>query len=283
MKDCDQMGEHATHYVEKYFFNLLRLSLNWMNSGESSIVRYEELWRDPVTTLTRLTNRIQPVTQDRIESAIDLCDINLLRKLRDDPHGKFFRKGGPGSWRRELPDDIVDVFRHQEPYPSLFRALGYTLDPRDPLIDAPAKPRKSTNPFLEKGEFDNGIQVPVIVVKLYLLLDPTLKAQWSGNETATSSGSFFAWLNAPADKDSGRLEQTPVITNLAHYIYRARTDLQAAFPDPFGEDRRRFAHWFITHAQTEYALDRAFIEPVRSSMQTVSHTPSDKDSLLSAV
>ena len=261
MRDDDELGEHAKEYVEKHFHRMIRLSLKWKNSGASLVVRYEDLWRDPVGTLTELTDRMKPVPQSRIERAVDLCDIHMLRKLRDDPEGKFFRKGGPGNWRHELPDSILDVFRHREPYPALFEALGYTLDPLDPLIDAPKKPRESTNPFLEKGEFDDGVRVPVVIVKLYLLLDPALKGRWSGDATATGPGSFYAWLNAAADEDP-RAGCEPVITNLAHYIYRERSDLQKAFPDPFGEDRGRFARWFLNHAQDEYSLNKVFIASV---------------------
>jgi hypothetical protein len=269
MHDDDQMGEHAREYVEQHFHRMLRLSLRWVNAGLSLVVRYEDLWRDPVATLTSLTDRIEPVSRSRIESAVDLCDIRLLRKLRDDPEGKFFRKGGPGNWRYELPESILDVFRHQDPYPALFDALGYTLDPHDPLVDAPKKPRQSTNPFVKRMAFDNGVEVPIAVVKLYLLLDPVRKEQWFETATATAPGSFYAWLNAPAGDDPFE-GQRPVITNLAHRIHRERADLQRAFPDPFGEDRHAFARWFVTHAQTEHDLDPVFIRTMRDSMEVVS-------------
>lgn len=272
MRDNDRLGEHAKEYVEKHFHRMIRLSLKWRDSGSSLVVRYEDLWRDPVTTLTELTDQIEPVPQGRIQSAVDLCDIHMLRRLRDDPEGKFFRKGGPGNWRDELPQSILDVFRHQDPYPDLFRELGYTLNPRDPLIDAPKKPRESTNPFLERTEFENGVNVPVIVIKLYLSLDPDTKERWFNKATATSPGSFFAWLNAPADSGSDDRREGAMITNLAHHVYRERADLQDMFPDPLGEDRYRFARWFALHAQTEYDLDPVFIEPVRSSMEIISQT-----------
>ncbi len=267
LHDSAQMDEYALQYVKEHFAQVVQLSLNWENSGVSLVVRYEDLWRDPVATLTRLTDSIHPVSQERIESAIDVCDINMLRKLGNDPQRKFFRKGGPGSWRRELPDDIVDVFHHHKPYPALFQIMGYTLDPHDPLIDAPAKPRVSTSPFVDKTEFDNGIEIPAIAIKRYLMLDPALKSRWHGAETETAQDSFFAWLNAPVDADVHRCDNMPIITNLAQYIYSQSHDLQIVFPDLFGEDRYRFAHWFVTHAQAEYGLDKVFIEPVRSSVR----------------
>lgn len=271
-RDDDAMGEHTAYYAKHGFPISLDISLGWMRTARSHVVRYEDLWRDPVDALTQLTDSLQPVPQDRIERATDLCDIQMLRRFRDDAEGKFFRKGGPGNWRYELPASIIDVFRHQEPYPDLFKALGYTLDPHDPVIDAPRKPRKSMNPFLEHREFENGVEVPLTVVRLYLSLEPGLRAQWFDNVTATSGGSFFAWLNSPADDDPKGSKQEPMITNLAHHVYRTRPDLQRVFPDPFGEDRRRFAGWFIIHAQTEYHLDTVFIESMRSGTEIASRT-----------
>lgn len=275
--DGERMGEHTEQYVKEDFFHGLYIPLDWMETGRSLAVRYEDLWRDPVKTLTDLTNQIRPVERDRIESAIDLCDLSLLRKLYDDPQGKFFRKGGPGNWRDELPDTIVDVFRHHEPYPTIFRAWGYTLDPNDPLIDAPAKPRQSKNPFLENERFDNGVKVPVIVIKLYLLLDPASKARWAGAETATSEQSFFAWLNAPADEDPERQKNTPIVTNLAHYVYRTRSDLQNLFPDLFGEDRIEYVFWFTRSGSAEYDLDPVFIKPLQESLLAWGNIPADED------
>jgi len=243
-----QMNTDGNGIKEDFFYGLY-ISLDWMNSGESLVARYEELWRDPVATLTRLTDDIRPVSQDRIESAIDLCDISMLRRLRNDPQGKVFRKGGPGGWRRELPDDIVDILRQHEPYATLFRDLGYTLDPHDPLIDAPP-----SHAFL----------------RIPFWTTTSLKPRWRGSKTETGDSSFFAWVNAPADADIRRRDDSPTITNLAHYIYGERPDLQTTFPDLFGEDRHRFGHWFITHAQTEYALDKAFIEPTRGGVKTTS-------------
>ncbi len=273
----ERMGEHTEQYVKEDFFHGLYIPLDWMEMGQSLIVRYENLWRDPVKTLTDLTNRIRPVEPHRIESAIDLCDLSLLRKLYDDPQGKFFRKGGPGNWRDALPDTIVDVFRHHEPYPAIFRAWGYTLDPNDPLIDAPAKPRQSTNPFLENERFDNGVKVPGIVIKLHLLLDPASKSRWAGAETSTSEQSFFAWLNAPADEDPVQQKKAPVVTNLAYYVYRTRSDLQNLFPDLFGEDRVEYVIWFIRSGSAEHNLDPVFIKPLQESLLAWCDMPAEED------
>ncbi len=277
MQDDDTMGEHTISYIRQGFSTLLEISLMWMQSGKSLIVSYEDLWRDPVTTLVRLTDEIHPAPHDRIESAIDLCDIHMLRKLYDDPQGKFFRKGQPGGWREELPQHILDILRDEEPYPYLFDALGYTLDPHDPLIDAPAKPRVSTNPFLENGRFDNEVKVPAIAIKLYLLADVTLKAQWHGAATATNPSSFFAWLNAPVETDTAAERRLPVITNLAYYAHSTRRDLQDQFPDPLNTDRIAYAIWFARNASKAFDLDTRFITPVRKSLLIWGNAPTQED------
>ena len=265
LKDGKHMGEGTIHYVETYFHDELQCMRAWMESGRSHIVRYEDLWRDPIATFGELTSKIAPVSSDRIEATVDLCDINLLRALQNDPEGKFFRKGGPGSWREDLPDKVLSILRSQDPYPELFHALGYTLDPLDPLIDAPAKPRASTNPFAKGQEFDNGIEVPVIAVRLYLSSAPSLKAQWVDSATATTAGSFYNWLNLPVAQDSTREENTPAISNLAYYIYLTRRDLKAHFPDVFHRDRDSFLEWFLNYAESEYDLDPAFVAPVQGT------------------
>jgi hypothetical protein len=261
--DGDQMGQHATEYVKNNYFYGLYISLMWMRSGQSLAVRYEDLWRDPVAALTDLTNAIQPVPQHRIESAIEVCDMSMLRKLYNDPEGKFFRKGGPGSWREELPESILEVFAKQEPYPSIFQALGYTLDPDDALIAAPAKPRASTNPFRGVSAFDNGAQIPTIAVKLYLLQEPGQKTRWSGAVTSTAEGSFFDWLNSPVEEDPVQDDRVSTITNLASYVYHSRRGLQELFPDLLGNDRNDYAAWFVRNAKADLGLDPAFIAPMR--------------------
>jgi hypothetical protein len=200
-----------------------------------------------------------------------------MRELHNDPEGKFYRRGGCGGWRDELPAAILDIFRSEEPYPTLFGELGYTLDPRDPLIDAPAKPRVSTNPFLKEREFDNGVKVPTVVIKCYLSLDPKLKARWSGNVTATLEDSFFAWLNAPADRDPKRQDPVSSITNLAHYIYCTRQDLQRLFPDLFGKDQGAYMIWFIRNAASKYNLDQVFTVSVQRGLVVWSEMLADKD------
>jgi hypothetical protein len=343
LHDGETIGEHTLAHVQHGFADYLDTSLGWIRSGESHVVRYEDLWRDPVAALQELTSSIHQVSLERIEQSIEACDFDLMRAMSKS---NFFRKGTVGDWKQALPPEIIDALRCTDPYPAQFAALGYTLEPDDPLTTLPRKPRVSKNPFHGVTHFDNDVPVPPIVALCYVSLDPALRDRWP-DVKQTTEGSFYAWLNAPADRDPRQGESLPIVTNLADclygiradlretfpdvfgqdrsryvawwlnsdaqttyhldpafgrdawhswlewcdmpagqdphppgtaplltnlaaHIYHVRPDLQEAFPDLYGEDRSRFAHWFITNAQTEYAADEVLFEPVRSSVRIIS-------------
>jgi hypothetical protein len=257
-------GEHTAEYVRQEFFYAVNQSLAWQRSGLSIVVRYEDMWRDPVTALTKLTSQILPVGQDRILRAIEQCQIDKLRQLHD-PEGKFYRRGTIGKWRTELPEEIIELFRSYEPYPRQLAALGYTMDPDDPLISAPAKPFAFDNPFDGLDHFDNGVPIPPIVEKLYLSLDPEIASRWD-SVTDTSPDSFYDWLNSPADNDPYRNNALPVLTNFAAYVYSIDASLQKKYPDVYGRNRIAYAHWFAMHAGESYGFGRrAFSQPIVTS------------------
>jgi len=124
----------------------------------------------------------------------------------------------------------------------------------------------SLNPFRGHAGFDNGLPVVPIVVELYLSIEQCSE-RWPSPWITRSQDNFCAWINAPADDDSGH-GSLPLITNLASYVYRARADVQGAYPDVFGDDRHAFALWFSSHGSREYALPDAFVDPVRGSLGT---------------
>jgi glycosyltransferase involved in cell wall biosynthesis len=77
-------------------------------------------------------------------------------------------------------------------------------------------------------------------------------------------GELAPWLT---DAVPGTAHAAPVVTRLMLLLYRQRGDLQRAFPDPLGEDQKRFAHWFCREAQTELNLADVLVEPVRRSLE----------------
>ncbi len=139
LQDGDTIGEHTASYVMDGFATSLNVSLGWMRSGRSHIVRYEDLKRDPAGTLQALTDAICPMPRERIERAVEACDIQQMRKSSPVGH-KFFRQGQVGGWRSELTPQIIDIFRSTEPYPTQFTELGYSLDEDYPVASAARQP-----------------------------------------------------------------------------------------------------------------------------------------------
>lgn len=274
--DGKKVGKHLLWYVQEQFLQELEQSLLWMRAPETLPVRYEDLWRDPLSALTQLTARISPVSRDCIERAIEACDIGLMRSLAERDRD-FFRQGGVGGWRTDLPPETLAVLRKVEPYPTYSALLGYTFDLDDPLTTAPAKARTFHNPFRGVTHFDTGVPVAPILARLYLTFPSTVSAQWTPVTRTTSENSFFAWANAPADHDPSGEGSLLRITNLAAYIHHIRPELRREFPDPFGADRRAYARWFIVHAQKMYALDRAFITPILEGIRDWLNAPTEED------
>jgi hypothetical protein len=263
-QDRKRPGKNMTRYVQNEFFYALNVSISWIRSGLSYTVRYEDLWRDPVSAMTKLTLQIASVDQERIKRAVVQSQIGMLRKLHD-PKGQFFRKGAVGSWVQELPEEVKELFSHYEPYPSQLVALGYTMDPDDPLISAPAEEFVFHNPFDNLTHFDNGVAIPPIVEKLYLSVDADTANRWEPVERASTQDSFFDWLAAPAKDDPYRDKAVPLITNLAAYVYSIRKDLQLRFPDVYGRDRIGYAHWFAMVGREAYKLHMAYVLPILQS------------------
>jgi Sulfotransferase domain len=240
----------------------LACSIEWIKTGLPIVVRYEDLWRDTAGTLAKVAGRIGPIDSERIDRAVERSDLGLMRALAGK-HGGFFRAGRVGDWRAVLSPEIIGDLQ-QEPYRSQFEALGYTLDPADPLIAAPAKPRASRNPFRGVSCFSDGTPVAPIIVKLYLSKSAQFTAQW-GEVTRTGRGSFFEWLNSPAE-DLPRNRSTLFLSNLAHFAYQDRPDLQQAFVDLSGDGLAGYAEWLVRNGASELELHPAFLNPVEAGL-----------------
>lgn len=281
-QDGGELGENVTLYVRDRFFCYLNVSIAWLQSERSHVLRYEELWRDPVQTLTELTARIGPVSRERIEQAVRRSDIRALRKKRGhDP--RFFHRGQVGSWREVLPPEIVEVFATVDPYPAQSAALGYTLDPADPLIDAPPRPRPEAGAVLELSAFDNGVPFTPIFVDLYLSVDRRTSRGWPNPEVTEGADTYFNWLNRPADEDPAKDTNQPLVTNLARYLHFVQRDIRHKYPDLFGQDRIGYLMWFLKVARGAYELDEAFVQPVSESFTRWAVQPSAADPHLGRV
>jgi len=279
---CDATGS---------FRDDLECSLGWVRTGKAHVVRYEDLWRDVHGELTRLTSLISPVPASKIDLAIERSDFSLMRRLAGG-HGGFFRSGKVGSWVEALPQEVLDEFE-KEPYRSLVAELGYSMDPTHPIITRPRVPRTSINPFRrstghnsegsvlddreEEARFDNGVPVTALLVDLYLAL--STKHDWKGQPSSTGPGSYYEWLNQPCYLPGRGVYGQVLITNIALQVHSLRPDVNQTFVDLEGPARADFADWFVRYVTDDVELDRAFIDPIRDSLNqwAWARSPDDRE------
>jgi hypothetical protein len=274
--DGENLSDRLADFIEKHFFSYLNTSIAWHQTGRSCVVRYEDLWRDPVTTLTRLTSKLGPLSDEVIESAIARCDFELLRK-KAGKHQKFYRQGNVGNWRRELPLFLVNLFRTKPPYPDQLAVQEYSLDFDDPLIDAPRVPLTFHNPFREIDQFENGVLVPPVVADLYCSASRQQRAAWGPPHRCQGESTFYTWLNKPAMEDEGASQGFPFVSNLAAHIYRVRHDLQNRLPDLYGRDRIAYLSWFLRDGSASHQLPKYYLESVYDSFLTWASSSAAQD------
>src|ERR1051326_510533 len=240
----------------------VNISISWIRTGRCSIVRYEDLKLKPLETLTTLTASIAPASRDRIEKAIEACDITVLRNNYEIDR-RFFRRGLIGEWRSALPAHVLRRFAKEEPFRSQFSFLGYSvkLDKNTPE----QRRERSIAPEAPPAHFDNGVPFVPILTELLATAPPEKRARWDNILNATARDCFFRWANAAAEDDPVGSQGVPWLTNLAVFVYKQRPDLQAAFPDIFGLNRLGYAAWFLRYAGHRYDLDLCFLSPIALS------------------
>lgn len=262
-EDDGTFGAPVRSIIHTFFKELIAISVAWKSTGVAHVVEYEALYFDPLDTLIRLTTAIHPVSRDCIERAVERCNIREMRALAHE-NRTFFRQGGYGNWRQVLPADIIDLLRTTDPYPAQFATLGYTLDTQDKWSGASIKRSPAKAGFFE--QFGHNPATTSLLKAIYLSFDSAdAQRRWPDIAGASAPTAFHTWLNQPADADPFAPNATPLITNLAAFIYGMRTHLRADFPDLYGRDRAEVAFWFIEHAAREYQLDQAYVAPLRQS------------------
>ncbi len=103
--------------------NLIRADA-WIHSGRSLVARYEDLSRDTLGELRRVTGQIAPVADDRLEQAVESCRADNLRQ-RTEKWSRHIRSGTVGDSRARLTEDHLAIFR--ERYGPLVESLGYEV------------------------------------------------------------------------------------------------------------------------------------------------------------
>ncbi len=105
------------------------------------------------------------------------------------------------------------------------------------------------------GCFDDGTPIPEVARSLYADLGQEASA-FGDPFRSDGESSVFQWLNQPIDGPSRSRRK---ITRLWHAVYRQRPDVQRAFPDLLGADRRRFLRWARNHGAREHGVPEALL------------------------
>lgn len=102
----------------------LFLSRDWIQSGRSRIVRYEQLHTDPIGELQRLTDSMLPVPEARLATAVEHCSADNMRRL-GGARAKHVRTATVGDSREQLDEQHLEIFRTR--YADLISQLGYDV------------------------------------------------------------------------------------------------------------------------------------------------------------
>jgi len=103
------------------------------------------------------------------------------------------------------------------------------------------------------GSFDNGAPVPEIARSLFAEVSD---AGRFGDPLRTGPGSFYEWLNQHVESQPAGARP---VTRLWHAVYRARPDLQNAFPDVYGADCQAFLRWTAQFGRREHGVSDHFL------------------------
>lgn len=96
----------------------------WLHSGRAEVVRYEDLHRDPLGTLRRVTERIGPVPEERVARAVEACRAEKMRQ-KTAKYARHVRSATVGDSEQHLTAAHLAIFR--ERYGDLVRSLGYPV------------------------------------------------------------------------------------------------------------------------------------------------------------
>jgi hypothetical protein len=111
-------------YLEHRFGRVLRNADAWLRSGDSIVIRYEDLHRDPVGTLAGVTERIRPVERAAIEGAVEACSADRMRQM-SRRLATHVRSATTGESKQRLGPEHLAIFR--ERHADLIRGLGYEV------------------------------------------------------------------------------------------------------------------------------------------------------------
>lgn len=102
----------------------IKRARDWVESGRVIVVRYEDLHRDTVAALTEVTNRIEPVSAERVAQAVEACTAENMRSM-SQRMSKHVRSAKVGDSKDQLSEEHLRIFREQ--YSDLLTALNYDV------------------------------------------------------------------------------------------------------------------------------------------------------------
>ena len=102
----------------------IKRARDWVTSGRAIVVRYEDLHRDAVEALMRVTDQIEPVDRARIEQAVEACSAENMRNM-SKRMSKHVRAAKVGDSRGKLNEEHLRIFR--EKYSEYLTAMGYEV------------------------------------------------------------------------------------------------------------------------------------------------------------
>ncbi len=107
--------------------------------------------------------------------------------------------------------------------------------------------------------FDNDATIHPYARTLYLQMGNDA-AQFGDPFSTALPDSYFRWLNAGIDGDTSSRR----VTRLWYEIYQRRDDLQKAFPDVLGQDRKAFLKWILSSGIKEERIDPRMVPGVQA-------------------
>jgi hypothetical protein len=111
-------------FVRTEYLRHLNLAVRWVNSGKAIVIRYEDLHARPVETIRDVADRICPVEDDQIRSAVEQCQAEKLKRRGGWIKGHI-RSATTGNWEEHLGPAHFEAFK--ESSADLIIRLGYGL------------------------------------------------------------------------------------------------------------------------------------------------------------
>jgi hypothetical protein len=111
--------------LASHFGRFIEQGVQWLESGRSLIVRYEEMHDDPVEVLARTSRRLHIKPLVDATDAIVRSRPDAMRALSADLN-LHIRTGIVGDWRNHLTDHHLAIFRTR--HRAHIERLGYSLD-----------------------------------------------------------------------------------------------------------------------------------------------------------